>query len=140
MKFDPFGVAWGAQLDTAAWEEAVAIIAKIREAVGDSIELMIEFHGRFAYSTALDLARRVQPYRPAWCEEPLLPEQVELLADSGANRCDCRRRRTAVYDVRFLSAVRPPLCFCGANGHCTLRRLRTGGKRLPPWPTFATFV
>jgi galactonate dehydratase len=80
MKFDPFGVGWK-HLDAAAMEEAVAIIAAVREAVGEQVDLMIEFHGRFAYETAAGLMRRIAPYRPAWCEEPLVPEQVEMLAD-----------------------------------------------------------
>lgn len=80
MKFDPFGVGWK-HVDAAECEEAVAIIAAVREAVGDEVDLMIEFHGRFAYGAALEIMRKITRYRPAWCEEPLLPEQVELLAD-----------------------------------------------------------
>jgi galactonate dehydratase len=80
MKFDPFSVGWK-QLDAAEAEEAVAIVAVVREAVGPNIELMIEFHGRFAFGAAVDLIRRLGPYRPAWCEEPLAPDQIELLSD-----------------------------------------------------------
>jgi galactonate dehydratase len=80
MKFDPFGVGWK-HAEAAEAEEAVAIIAAVREAAGPEVDLMIEFHGRFAYPTALGLMRRIAKYRPAWCEEPLVPEQVELLVD-----------------------------------------------------------
>jgi galactonate dehydratase len=80
MKFDPFGVGWK-HVDAAECEEAVAIVAAVREAVGDGTDLMVEFHGRFAYGTALELMRKIARYRPAWCEEPLVPEQVELMAD-----------------------------------------------------------
>lgn len=80
LKFDPFGVAWKHPAPAEA-EEAIAIVAAVREAVGEHVDLMIEFHGRFAFDAAADLMRRIARYRPAWCEEPLLPDQVELLAD-----------------------------------------------------------
>ncbi len=80
MKFDPFGVGWK-HVNAHECEEAIAIIAAVREAVGDEVDLMIEYHGRFAYRAALEIMRKIERYRPAWCEEPLLPEQVELLAE-----------------------------------------------------------
>jgi galactonate dehydratase len=80
MKFDPFGVGWK-HVDTAECDEAIAIIAAVREAVGPAVDLMIEFHGRFAYGSALEIMRKIARYRPTWCEEPLLPEQVELMAE-----------------------------------------------------------
>src|SRR5438309_3834115 len=45
LKFDPFGTAW----KVLATEEVAAVIdvvAAVRAAVGDAIDLMIEFHGR----------------------------------------------------------------------------------------------
>ena len=47
MKFDPLGTAWQ-ELPPAETELAVESVAKVREAVGPAIELMIEFHGRLS--------------------------------------------------------------------------------------------
>jgi galactonate dehydratase len=80
MKFDPFGTAWK-YADAAEMDHAVAIVNAVREAVGPDVELMVEFHGRFAYEGASVLMRKLAPCRPAWCEEPLIPEQLELLSE-----------------------------------------------------------
>ena len=42
---------------------------------------MIEFHGRLAAGTAAALIRRLEPFEPAWCEEPVAPECLDLLAE-----------------------------------------------------------
>jgi galactonate dehydratase len=42
---------------------------------------MIEFHGRLSAWCAVRMIRRLEKYNPAWCEEPVAPEQVELLAE-----------------------------------------------------------
>jgi galactonate dehydratase len=80
MKFDPFGVAWK-HLGDDERELAVEIVAKVREAVGPQVGLMIEFHGRLAVGEALVMLRRLEPYEPAWCEEPVVPENLDLLAE-----------------------------------------------------------
>ncbi len=80
MKFDPFGTAWK-ELTPAQSEAAEAIVAAVREAVGPAVGLMIEFHGRLAVGSAVAMMRRLAKYQPAWCEEPVAPEALELLAE-----------------------------------------------------------
>ena len=80
LKFDPFGTAWKV-LDREAAEAAEAIVAAVREAVGEGVELMIEFHGRLGAGAAAAMIRRLERFRPAWCEEPVAPECLELLAE-----------------------------------------------------------
>lgn len=80
LKFDPFGIAWK-NLDRAEMDEAVAIVAAVRAAVGPQVDLMIEFHGRLAAGTAVEMIRRLEPFDPAWCEEPVIPENIDLLAE-----------------------------------------------------------
>ena len=79
LKFDPFRVAWK-QLTIEEAETALAIVAAVRQAVGPRIQLMIEFHGRLDYGSALDMIHQLKPYSPTWCEEPIAPDQVDLLA------------------------------------------------------------
>lgn len=46
----------------------------LREAVGDDVELMIDFHGRPAsVSAALQFIRVLEPITPLFCEEPIGP-------------------------------------------------------------------
>lgn len=80
MKFDPFGTAWRDLSDEDS-ELAVERVAAVREAVGERVGLMIEFHGRLSAPAAIAMIRRLERFRPVWCEEPISPEQVELLAE-----------------------------------------------------------
>jgi galactonate dehydratase len=78
LKFDPFGTAWK---DTTSLEFAAAldIVAAIREAVGPEIQLMVEFHGRLSVRSAVEVIRSLEAYKPAWCEEPVTPDSLDLL-------------------------------------------------------------
>ena len=78
MKFDPFGAAWMAQ---SGYEEdlSISLVEAVREEVGAGVDLMIEAHGRFAVSSALRIAERLAPYRPAWLEEPVSHHNIPVL-------------------------------------------------------------
>lgn len=80
MKFDPFGAAWK-DLSRDQMQEAEDIVAAVREAVGDEIDLMIEVHGRLSVGSAIEMGRRLIPYRPAWYEEPVTPHSLDLLKE-----------------------------------------------------------
>lgn len=80
LKFDPFGTAWK-RLDRQGLDQSVAIVEAVRRAVGDDIELMIEFHGRLSIDAALEVGRRLEVYRPAWYEEPVAADNLDLLAE-----------------------------------------------------------
>jgi galactonate dehydratase len=80
LKFDPFGVAWK-NLSVDQAEAATAIVSAVREAVGPQVGLMIEFHGRLSAGAAIDMLARLEPMRPVWCEEPVAPESLDLLAE-----------------------------------------------------------
>jgi galactonate dehydratase len=79
LKFDPFGTAWK-ELTPAENESAVACVAAVRDAVGPGVGLMIEFHGRLAAGAAVAMIRKLERFEPVWCEEPVAPESIELLA------------------------------------------------------------
>lgn len=78
MKFDPFGTAWK-EMTREQMSEAEQIVAAVRQAVGDEVELMIEVHGRLSVGCAIEMGRRLIPYRPAWYEEPVIPSSLDLL-------------------------------------------------------------
>lgn len=52
---------------------AAGIMASIRDAVGDDIDLMVDFHGRTDVAAAVAYARAIEPYRPWFIEEPVQP-------------------------------------------------------------------
>jgi galactonate dehydratase len=80
MKFDPFGTAWKT-MTQAEQTEAENIVAAVREAVGDEIDLMIEVHGRLSTGCAIEMGQRIAKYRPAWYEEPVTPHSLDLLKE-----------------------------------------------------------
>lgn len=80
LKFDPFGIAWK-ELNSDEVEFAIEMVSKIREAVGDTISLMIEYHGRLSVSMAIEMIRKIEQFNPLWSEEPVLPEKIELLLE-----------------------------------------------------------
>jgi galactonate dehydratase len=79
LKFDPFGVAWK-DLRPGEAEFAEEMVARIREAVGPHVGLMIEYHGRLSVGAAIAMIRRLERYAPIWSEEPVAPESIDLLA------------------------------------------------------------
>lgn len=70
LKFDPFGAAYK-QIEPESERLALRIVAAVRQAVGDGVDLLIEAHDRFTVSTAIRLGRQLEPYRPFWLETPV---------------------------------------------------------------------
>jgi len=62
-------------------DEAVERLAAVREAVGHDIGIGIDFHGRVHKPMARMLIKELEPYRPMFIEEPVLPEHNEALRD-----------------------------------------------------------
>jgi len=62
-------------------EAAVNRIAAVREAVGKEMGIGVDFHGRVHKSMAKILAKELEPYRPMFLEEPVLPENNEALRE-----------------------------------------------------------
>ena len=54
-------------------------IAAIRQAIGPDIEILIDCHGRFNVSTAIRLAKALEPYDIFWFEEPVPVESHHAL-------------------------------------------------------------
>jgi galactonate dehydratase len=78
MKFDPFGTAWK-ELTPKQMDEAEWIIASVRQAVGGSVDLMIEVHGRLSVACAIEMGKRLAAERIAWYEEPVAPLDLDGL-------------------------------------------------------------
>lgn len=62
-------------------DQAVERIAAVREAVGQEMDIGIDFHGRVHKPMAKLLAKELEPFRPMFIEEPVLPENNEALRE-----------------------------------------------------------
>jgi galactonate dehydratase len=82
LKFDPFGAAWRA-VERPNFTLAIEIIAAVREAVGPTVDILIEGHNRFSVHTALQFADAMAPYQPTWFEAPVPPQRIGQMAEVG---------------------------------------------------------
>lgn len=69
------GSAELAPIDTPArTAEVVDRVAAVREAVGDTCDIAVDFHGRMSLAMSRRLLPLLEPLRPLFVEEPVLPE------------------------------------------------------------------
>jgi len=61
-------------------KRAGALMKEARKAVGDSVDVLIDMHGRLSPAMAIQIAEEIAPYRPFFLEEPCPPENVDALA------------------------------------------------------------
>ena len=80
LKFDPFTTAWKT-LDRTEEAHALAVVAAVADAVGPEVGLMIEIHGRLGADEAIRFIRKLDGYNIVWCEEPVAPENLDLLKE-----------------------------------------------------------
>ncbi len=85
MKIWPFDPAAqeneGAFITAAQMKRAVEPFEKIRRAVGDAMEIMVEFHSLWNLPAAKQIARALEPFRPAWFEDPIRMNSPQALAE-----------------------------------------------------------
>ena len=106
----------------AAVNLAVAQTAAIREAVGPDVDLLLECHGRFDPAWAIELARRVEEYRPFFIEDPIRHENRDSLGGLRAQTpvpLAMGERAHDKWDIRemiereHVNYIRPDVCNCG---------------------------
>ncbi|MBA7623972.1 D-galactonate dehydratase [subsurface metagenome] len=79
MKWDPFREG-GQVIQRSEEEFALACVKAVREAVGPSVDILIECHGRFNMHSAIRIAHKLEPYDPFFYEEPIPPDNLDALA------------------------------------------------------------
>jgi galactonate dehydratase len=60
---------------------AIAPFEKIRRAVGDKMEIMVEFHSLWNLPTAKKIAKALEAYSPTWYEDPIRMNSPQALAE-----------------------------------------------------------
>ena len=88
LKFDPFGIAWK-EMTKAELRKSIDLVSAVRDAVGDDVDIIIEGHGRLSFNTALECVHEIEHLNPLWFEEPICPENLELLSEF-RSRCNIR--------------------------------------------------
>ena len=68
------------QISLEALHTAEMVVKNIREAVGNSCDILVGTHGQMTTSSAIRLAKRLEKFDPLWFEEPVPPENRDEMA------------------------------------------------------------
>ncbi|RVT83187.1 mandelate racemase/muconate lactonizing enzyme family protein [Rhodobacteraceae bacterium CCMM004] len=95
MKIWPFDTAAeasrGHYISAAQMDAALRPFRQIRDAVGDAMDVMVEFHSLWQLLPALEIARELAPFKTFWHEDPIRMDSLGDLA-------------------RYAAVSRAPLC------------------------------
>lgn len=122
MKWDPFGrIPWRNDISKKTEDWAVECVKKIREAVGEHTDLLIEVHRRLSPYHAVHFARRIEEYHPFWFEEPCLADNVDLLTQvrpkidmpvvTGETKYTKEDFKT-IFEKQAADIINPDICIC----------------------------
>ena len=81
LKFDPFGQKNFYRLSKEEFHLTEQRVSKVREAVGENVEILIEGHAKFNVMNAVKIAEMIKKYQPLFFEEPVSEETVEELVN-----------------------------------------------------------
>lgn len=96
--------------------------AKVRERIGNGVDLAIDFHGRVSPAMANILIEQLKPYNPMFIEEPCLPENVDCMRDiackttipiAAGERLFGKWEYRQFIEKRAVSIIQPDLCHVG---------------------------
>jgi galactonate dehydratase len=95
---------------------------KLRLAVGDTIDIMIDFHGRTTPAMAIQYIHAIEEFSPYFCEEPVPPENIPALRQvreavrapiATGERLVSRFQFREVFEQQACHVIQPDLCHCG---------------------------
>jgi len=121
MKWDPFRN--GGQVIPKSEEEfSIACVRAVREAVGPSVDLLIECHGRFNMLSAIRMAQKLEPYDPYFYEEPIPPDNIDAMAEvqrainlpiATGERLFTRWDFRMLFEKQAARIIQPDICHIG---------------------------
>jgi galactonate dehydratase len=121
LKFDPFGDAYRF-IDRGELRHSLAIVAAVRDGVGDSVDLLIEAHDRFSVSTAIEVGHALADYHPFWFETPVMSTEVEATAEVAravpvrvvsGERFARKGEFARLLETRVIDVIQPEILECG---------------------------
>lgn len=80
--FDPAAIEnQGLYISAEQMKKSIVPFEQIRKAVGDKMDIMVEFHSLWNLPTAMKIARALEPYAPMWFEDPIRMNSPQALAE-----------------------------------------------------------
>jgi galactonate dehydratase len=106
----------------AGYRDAENRMRRLREALGDAVDIMIDCHGRHSTGNAIEFCRVLAPFRPYFIEEPVPPENVEAMRIvreaspvpiAAGERLVTRFEFRELFEKHAVHVIQPDLCHCG---------------------------
>lgn len=124
-------------------EEGLFPIRRLRDTFGNEIEILVEFHSNWNLTSAIRIARALEPYKPMWLEDMLLPgnfAQYRQLAEATSLPLTIGERMAGRYqfqqllDSRAAKYVMFDLCWCGGLSEARKIAAMADAQQLPVAP------
>ena len=80
LKFDPFGDGYY-EMERSEKNKVIALVEAVNDALTEDAEILLEMHGRFNPTTAINMITELSKFRIGWAEEPIPPENLKALRD-----------------------------------------------------------
>ena len=121
MKWDPFSKSY-LQISNKDLDTALECVAAVRDAVGESVDLLIEGHGRFDVPTGIKIAKELEQFKPMFFEEPTPPDNLEALkavrekspvAISAGERLYTLKSYKDLFEMRAADYIQPDVSHAG---------------------------
>ncbi len=121
MKWDPFGKSY-LEISNKDLNTALECVARVREAVGNEVDLLIEGHGRFNIPTSIKIAKELEQFKPMFFEEPVPPDNLDALkavkdkspvAISAGERLYTRWDYKQMFDLMAADYIQPDISHAG---------------------------
>ena len=84
--FDPYAEAsGGTYISDADLDAALEPFRRIRAAVGNRMDIMVEMHSLWNLPAAIRIAAALRPFHPTWFEDPIKADNIDTLATFAAS-------------------------------------------------------
>ncbi len=85
MKIWPFDryaeESHGHYISASDLDRALEPFRKVRDAVGDAMDIMVEFHSLWDFPMARRICAELEPFKPSWFEDPVKADNIDVLAE-----------------------------------------------------------
>jgi galactonate dehydratase len=126
MKIWPFDFAakasGGYYISNADLDTALEPFRKIRAAVGDEMDIMVELHSLWRFPAAIKIAEALEEFDPFWFEDPIRMDSIDAVAEfaSATNVPVCasetlgaRWEHHRILEAGAAGIIMPDLTWCG---------------------------
>ena len=147
MKIWPFDHAaennGGLHISPAELRRALEPFEKIRKAVGDKIDIMVEFHSLWNLPTACRIAEAVKPFQPYWMEDPVKMDSLSVVGEyrqrtglpvTASETLSYRTGYKDLLEAKAVDIVMPDLSWCGGISEAKKIATMVEAHQLPVAP------